>query len=396
MKRLFFLVFAISFFVLKGSAKSAFNYREWTIRVANSEMTRNPEMWTTDFVKELSWNYAQALEGKAFMQLYNVTGEKRYYNYVHNLADTLVNKDGEIVKYDIDKNNIDYITGGNVLLDIYAVTKKDKYLKAIQQLRKQLSEQPRVSEGAFWHKNVYPYQVWLDGLYMGSPFYAHYAYTFHDNKAFDDVVNQFMVCDRHTMDPKTGLNFHGWSEKPLDPKSSAWTNPTTGQSPNFWSRSIGWYVMAIVDVLDYLPEDHPKRPEMIKILNRICNALVPFQDKKTGMWYQVTNFPGRKGNYLESTGTTMFMYAMAKGANKGYLPSKFRIISEKSFQKFTKNDIKINAVGTATIMRGCIVAGLGGGTNRNGSYNYYINEPFRDNDPKAIGPYILAGLELTK
>lgn len=392
MKRIFFVAFTFFCFFSNVSANSTCNYKEWTMWVANSEMKRNPELWTSDFAKELSWNYAQALEEKAFMQLYKVTGEKRFCDYVLNFADTLINDAGVIVKYDFGKYNIDFIAGGNVFLDAYDVTKNEKYLKGINLLRKQLDNHPRVSEGAFWHKQIYPHQVWLDGLYMGSPFYARYSYTFKDEKAFDDVTNQFMVCDRHTRDAKTGLNYHAWDES----HNQKWSNPVTGQSPNFWSRSIGWYVMAIVDVLDYLPENHPKRLEMIKILNRVCTALLPYQEKKTGMWYQVTNFPERKGNYLESTGTTMFMYAMAKGANKGYLPKKFRKIAESTFQRFTKSNIKINADGTVSIMHGCIVAGLGGATNRSGTFEYYINEPFRDDDPKAIGPYILAGLELTK
>lgn len=392
MRKIFLVTIGIYFLIIDVCGNNKSFYIDWTLRIAKSEMRHNPELRTSDFVKELSWNYAQALEAKAFMQLYKTTGEQRFCDYVLQFADTLINEEGTIVKYDLNKHNIDFIAGGNVFLDAYDVTKEEKYLKGILFLRKQLDTQPRVAEGAFWHKQVYPHQVWLDGLYMGSPFYARYSFIFNDTKAFDDVANQFIVCDKYTRDSKIGLNFHAWDEA----RKQIWANPQTGQSPNFWSRSIGWYVMAIVDVLDYLPENHPQRPEMIKILNRVCNSLLSFQDKKTGLWYQVTNFPGRKGNYLESTGTTMFMYAMAKGANKGYLPTKFRKIAEKTFRKFSKSNIRLNADGTYSIMRSCIVAGLGGTTNRNGSYEYYISEPTRDDDPKSIGPFILAGIELSK
>ncbi|MDD3321052.1 MAG: glycoside hydrolase family 88 protein [Paludibacter sp.] len=385
------VILSLFFFLSTNFACKKFDYKGWTMRIVKSEMTHNPELWTSDFVKKPSWNYAQALEAKAFFQIFTFTADKKYFDYVHDFTNKLVNDSGEIISYELSKHNIDNLNGGNILIDVYNITKEDKYLKAIQQLRKQLDTQPRVSEGAFWHKSVYPHQVWLDGLYMGSPFYAKQAYTFHQTSDFDDVVKQFIVCDKYTLDPKTGLNFHGWDES----RTQIWANSQTGQSPNFWSRSIGWYVMAIVDVLDYLPENHPQRPEMIKILKRVCTSLLPYQDKKTGLWYQVTNFPNRKGNYLESTGTTMFIYAMAKGANKGSLPKKFRKIAENSFRKFTKNCTIINEDGTTTITRSCIVAGLGGSKNRDGSFEYYISEPTRNDDPKAIGPFILAGLELS-
>jgi len=304
----------------------------------------------------------------------------------------MINESGEILTYKPTHYNIDNLNGGNFLFDMYSKTGEQKYLKALQLLRSQIDTHPRVSEGAFWHKEIYPHQVWLDGLYMGSPFYAHYAYTFKQDKDFDDVVNQFILADKHTLDSKTGLNYHGWDES----HSQIWANPKTGQSPNFWSRSIGWYVMAIVDVLDYLPANHPQRPKLIRILNRVSDALLNYQDKKTGMWYQVTNLPKRKGNYVESSGTAMFIYAFDKGAKKEYLPRKFRKVAEKAFIGMTKYSTKLNEDGTTSITRACSVAGLGGKQKRNGSFEYYMSEPIRNDDPKVIGPFIMAALELAE
>jgi unsaturated rhamnogalacturonyl hydrolase len=200
------------------------------------------------------------------------------------------------------------------------------------------------------------------------------------------------VCDKYTKDPKTGLNFHAWDES----KSQKWANPQTGQSPHFWGRSMGWYMMAMVDVLEYLPENHSGRNDIIVILNRLSKSLMKYQDKKTKMWYQVTNFPKREGNYLESSATTMYAYAMAKGANKGYLPKKYRKIAEDIFAGMVKYSTEVKEDGTTSITRACSVAGLGGTPYRDGSYEYYISELVRSDDPKVVGSFILLALELTK
>jgi unsaturated rhamnogalacturonyl hydrolase len=207
---------------------------------------------------------------------------------------------------------------------------------------------------------------------------------------FDDVITQFRVADKYTQHPKNGLNYHAWDESRLE----QWADPKTGQSPNLWSRSIGWYVMALVDVLEYLPINHPDRPYLVRILNRVSSGLVKYQDKKTGMWFQVTNLPNKKGNYLESSGTAMFSYAMAKGVNKGYLPVKFRKTAEKAFNGLIKYSTELNADSSISITKACGVAGLGGNPYRDGSFQYYINEPVRNDDPKVVGPFILAAIEL--
>lgn len=386
------LLIVLLTFISGSYAVNKIDYLSWAKKIADSEMKHNPELWMSDFVKTPKWDYTQGLVAKSMMEIYNVTQDKKYYEYVKAFADFFVNENGEILTYKSTDYNIDRLNGGNFLFEMYNQTRQIKYLKAIELLRSQLKTHPRVSEGAFWHKKVYPHQVWLDGLYMGSPFYTRYAAIFDKPAIFDDVYTQFKICDKYTLDKKTGLNFHGWDES----KTQKWADSITGQSPHFWSRSMGWYMMAIVDVLEYFPMDHPARPELIKILNRLSVSLLKYQDKKTGMWYQVTNLPKRKGNYLESTGTTMYCYAMARGANKGYLPKKFKKVAEKTFAGLIKYSTQENEDGTISITRACSVAGLGGNPYRDGSFEYYINEPVRSDDPKVIGPFILAALELAK
>jgi unsaturated rhamnogalacturonyl hydrolase len=233
--------------------------------------------------------------------------------------------------------------------------------------------------------------MWLDGLYMGAPFYVRYTVEFENSKNLDDVAKQFELIQKHSLDEKTGLLYHGWDES----KQMDWANKETGTSLNFWSRSLGWYAMALVDVLDYFPKDHPKQPELVSYLNQLAEALTKFQDT-SGLWYQVTDMGGKEGNYLESTGTSMFAYALAKGVNKGYLPPEFKEVANKAFDGLTRDLIVVADDGEITITQACAVAGLGGNPYRDGSYEYYVNERKKDNDPKATGPFILAALELDK
>jgi unsaturated rhamnogalacturonyl hydrolase len=232
--------------------------------------------------------------------------------------------------------------------------------------------------------------MWLDGLYMASPFLAEFAKTFNEPALFDDVANQIILMEKHARDEKTGLLYHGWDES----RQQRWANPETGQSPNFWGRAMGWYAMALVDVLDFLPADHPKRPEVIAILQRLAMAITNFQDAKTGLWYQVLDKGGKEENYLESSASCMFVYALAKAVKKGYIDSNFLNVAKKGYEGILKNFIEVDKDGLVQIHQACSVAGLGGDPYRDGSYEYYIGEKIRINDPKAVGPFILASLEL--
>ena len=389
------LVVAIIFFGCKAVAQNQKTKiptnLKWSEKMALSIMKRHPEAYQIDEKKEPKWDYVHGLVLTSIENLYNKTNNKKYYDYIKGYADACIDKDGVVKSYKFDTYNIDMVTAGRILFNLYDTTKDERYLTVLQLLRKQIQEQPRTESGGFWHKKTYPNQMWLDGLYMGEPFYAQYTIKYENGKNLDDIAKQFELIQLHATDSKTGLLYHGWDES----KQMPWADKVTGCSPNFWSRSIGWYMMALVDVLDYFPKDHPKRKELIGYLNNVSNAVAKVQDK-SGLWYQVTDKGGSEGNYLESSGSSMFVYAMAKGANKGYLPKKFKKIACKGFKGLTKDLIKTDADGEITITQACAVAGLGGNPYRDGSYSYYINERKKDNDPKATGPFILAALELNK
>ncbi|MNK50219.1 Unsaturated rhamnogalacturonyl hydrolase YteR [compost metagenome] len=365
---------------------------KWSDKMALTLMKRHPEAYMLDDAKKPKWDYVHALVLHSIEELYKKNPDPRYKAYIRGYVDNLVQADGSINTYEFDKYNIDLVVPGRLLFDIYASTKEERYLKALQQIRKQLQEQPRTQSGGFWHKQIYPNQMWLDGLYMGEPFYAQYTVTFENGKSLDDIAKQFELIQLHATDPKTGLLYHGWDES----KQMPWANKETGNSPNFWSRALGWYVMALVDVLDYFPKEHPKHKDLVKYLNNASEALLKYQDK-TGLWYQVTDKGGEKDNYLEASGSAMFSYAFAKGANKGYLPAKFKKAANKAFDGLTTVLIKkVDQDGGITLTNCCQVAGLGGNPYRDGSYEYYVNERKKDNDPKATGPFILAALELNR
>jgi unsaturated rhamnogalacturonyl hydrolase len=360
-------------------------------RFADSEMQRWPEAWQTDYGKRLYFGYSQGVECLAMLRLWRQTGDDSYFRYVEQWADTLINDRGQILLYEPQACNIDFINSGKVLFDVYAVTNNPKYRMAMDSLANQMTYHPRTSEGAFWHKKVYPNQVWLDGLYMGAPFLAQYGATFGKPEWLDDAAKQFRVCAAHNFDPATGLYYHAWDES----RSQAWANPLTGQSPNFWGRSIGWWMMAMVDALDYLPADHPDRPFIVDTFKNLAAVLPAYQDAD-GLWWQVIDKPGAEGNYPEASVSAMLMYALAKGSNRGYLAVGSRLAAERAYHGITSKLLRENPDGSLSLTNCCAVAGLGGKPYRDGSYDYYIHEAVRDNDAKAVGPFISGCLELAK
>jgi len=337
------------------------------------------------------WSYDMGVILKGFEGIWQQTGDKKYFNSIQWKMDYFVQNDGSIKGYESDEFNIDHVNNGKLLLLLYRVTQKEKYLKAAQLLRGQLRRHPRTNEGGFWHKKVYPYQMWLDGLYMGEPFYAEYAMLLHEDTAFNDIANQFIWMEKHARDPKTGLLYHAWDES----KQMQWANKETGVSPNFWARAMGWYADALVDVLDYFPADHPKRKSLIDILNRLVNAIEKQQDKTTGLWYDVMNYngPGKEKNYFEASASSQFVYAVAKGVRKGYLPAAKIEIAKKGYDGIVKRFIKVE--NGQTNLHGTVkVSGLGGNPFRDGSFEYYMSEPVIVNDPKGIGAFLLASNEM--
>lgn len=367
--------------------------QKYYIRMADSEMERNPEPWMLDFSKAPKWNYCHGLELQAILQVWEKTGDRKYFDYAYEFADLMVEPDGQIKTYKPQEYNIDRVNSGKMLFPVYKQTKEERFRKAIELMRDQMRTHPRTAGGSFWHKKIYPHQVWLDGIYMASPFLVQYAKTFNETGLYDDVALQIIDIHKYACDARTGLYYHGWDES----RRQRWADPETGLSPNFWSRSIGWYMMAIVDALDFLPEDHPERPEIIRILQNLSASLEKFRDEETGMWYQVTDQMSREGNYIESTGSAMFIYTWVKGAQKGYLDKSYLEKGEKAYGQFVKRFIKTNSDGTVSVTDCCAVAGLGGEkVYRDGSFEYYISEPIRDNDPKAVAPFIMVSILLDK
>ena len=367
--------------------------QKYYVQMANSQMKRNPESWMIDFAKTLRWDYCQGLELQAFYKVWEKTKDKRYFDYMKSYTDTIIDSNGKIIVYKKSDYNIDKVNPGKFLFLLYSTTKEEKLRIAIDSLYSQLQSHPRTSDGGFWHKKVYPHQMWLDGLYMGTPFLAEYAMRINLPASTDDAIHQILTMAKHGYDAKTGLYYHGWDES----RSQRWSNPKTGQSPNFWSRSIGWYMMSMVDALDFIPASHPQRDEVIKILQNLTDSLLNFNDPKTGMWYQVTDKTDEKGNYLESTGSSMFIYSMVKAGQKGYLPKSYLKKGKSLYKQFVKTFIKKNNDGTISVTNCCAVAGLGGDKNyRDGSFEYYISEPVRDNDPKAVAPFMMVSVLLNK
>lgn len=356
--------------------------QSWSVRMAESVMARHPDVYD-------DWDYVTGTVLKGFEELWRHTGDRRYLAYIKQTVDSVVDSAGNIDHYKLSDYNIDEINQGRMLLLLYKETGETKYKQAAELLRSQLADQPRNSQGGFWHKQRYPYQMWLDGLYMGAPFYAEYGKLFDQPENFDDVVKQFVLIEQHTRDPKTGLLFHAWDEK----KEQEWADPATGLSKIFWGRAMGWYAMALVDVLDYLPEDHAGRNELIAILQRLAVAVARMQDEASGVWWQVVDQPRREGNYLEASVSCMFTYALAKGVRHGYLDNAYKYVAVKAFEGIVANFVTENPDGTIDLNQICRSAGLGFG--RDGSYEYYVYQEERvANDGKGVGPFILASLEM--
>src|SRR5215216_1854798 len=347
-------------------------------------------LWRDNAGYPAKWTYDHGLVLKGIERVWHNTGDKQYLDFIQRSMDHFVTNDGSIRTYSIDDYNIDNILPGRNLLFLYRITGQEKYRKAAALLREQLKTHPRTSEGGFWHKKIYPSQMWLDGLYMGEPFYAEYAVTFNEDAAFDDIAKQFILMERHARDDKTGLLYHGWDES----RKQRWSNPNTGRSPNFWGRAMGWFAMALVDTLDHFPRNHPQRAELVAILNRLSQAVAKYQEPRSGLWYQVLDKAGEKGNYLEASAACMFVYALTKGVRNGYLSAPYRQVAQKGYRGILREFVKTDANGLANLEGTVSVAGLGGNPYRDGSYEYYVSEKVVTNDPKGIGALLLAATEM--
>ena len=391
------------------------HYSEW---MTYSEMKRTPKSYLLDFSTQPKWSYVMGIELEGMLDTYLKYGGEDIRKYCQDYTDQMINEKGDILGYNILDYNLDNIRTGHFVTRMYNLYPEQKNLIAMQTMMKQLKDQPRTKvDKVFWHKAIYAYQVWLDGIFMGLPFRCLTASTQlkpkEAMKIYDDAVNQLKITYERTLDPKTGLNRHAYDET----RNTFWADKETGLSQHCWARAQGWYSMALIEVLDALPEDYSRRGEVIELLQKDLDAIIKWQDKKTGTWYQVMDSPEREGNYLESTATSMFAYVLLKAYNKGYLGTKYRDAGIKAYKGIINNMIRVNGDKTISLTNCCSVAGLGpaatpeviaamkkinpkGSVNENkrrdGGYQYYLSEPIRDNDAKGIGPFIWASLEMEK
>ncbi len=358
-----------------------------------ADSTPSTPLWNIEKIKEgkiNGWNYIDGCMMISLLNLYNITGEKRYFDFVDNFIDFYVHDDGTLLGYSEEDYNLDNICEGRVLFDLYAATGKEKYRKAIEILHGQLLRQPRTHEGNFWHKAIYPNQVWLDGLYMAQVFYTRYTTEFENCAGYEDILRQFRTVHEKMLDPDTGLYRHGY-----DASGKAFWAGEDGKSKNPWLRSLGWYAAALVDVISYLAPGHDDfKNEMIAIARELAQNLIPYIDTNTGMLYQVPNQVGREGNYPETSGSAMVAYFFLKGARLGILeygccPRGEAIFRSICDRYLTERDGKLNLGGI------CLVAGLGPENNRrrDGSYEYYISEPIVENDAKGVAPFLMCYTE---
>lgn len=366
---------------------------EWSVAMADSEIARAGDSRAWREGRRVKWDYTAGLVTLSLLKLNEVVPDEKFVAFSKDTIGSFITPEGKIQTFKMEDYNIDNVAPGRTVLWLYRITGDERYKKAADLLRAQLAEHPRTSQGGFWHKQRYPYQMWLDGLFMGAPFYAEYAkrYSKDPRDEYADVVKQFRLINEHLYDAKSGLYFHGWDEK----RVQEWADRTTGTSSNFWGRGLGWFAMACVDTLDYLPKNYADREVIIQTLRQVCDGVVRWQDGESGLWWQVMDQGGRGKNYLEATASAMFVYAMAKGVNDGYLErAKYTNAIERGYRGLTQRLMKRTDNGGVSLTQCCSVAGLGYG--RDGSFDYYMREPIVENDWKGVGPFILAGIEMQK
>ena len=375
------------------------NYSEW---MTHSEMSRVAEPYMLDFAKKPRWSYTSGTEMGAMLDTYLAYKDESILDYLKKYPERMINEKGEATGYKYEDFNLDNVRPGKFLLELYKLDSKPNVLVTLKKLFKQLEKQPRTKEGVYWHKAIYANQVWLDGIFMGLPYYTAAAPMLKGEKKakkyYDDAVDQIIKTDKRTFDEPTGLWKHAWDET----HTMFWADSISGKSKHSWARAMGWYTMAMVEVLDNLPEDYSRRQEVIDVFQKAMAALVRYQDKKTGVWYDVLDVKDER-NYLESTASCMFAYCLLKGARKGYLDESYRKAGVKAYNGILKQFIRVNADKTISLTRCCEVSGLGPGPGpyvkepnyrRDGSFDYYMSEPIRDNDGKGVGPFIWASLEM--
>jgi unsaturated rhamnogalacturonyl hydrolase len=349
-------------------------------------------LWNQEMIrqgKKPHWNYIDGCMMTAFLQLYKKTNDNKYLNFVKNFIDYFVEDNGNVKTFNIEEYNLDNINEGRSLFDLYDLTGEEKYKLALDNIYKQILEQPRTKEGNFWHKAIYPNQVWLDGLYMAQPFYLEYDRRFNNKANYKDILSQIRTVNNLIKDSNTGLFYHAYDSS----RESFWCNKETGLSPNFWLRALGWFLMALVDILEILADEECElKQEVNKIFIDLVNSLLKFQDE-SGMWYQVVDKKDYPNNYLETSGSSIIAYGILKAVKLNILPLNYKEYGLKAYNGICNKYLKIQG---ETIHLGgiCLVAGLGGKDKRDGSVDYYLSEPIVEDEAKGIAPFLLAYLYL--
>ena len=352
-------------------------------------------LWNIESIRQgkpAHWNYIDGCMITALLCAAEITGESRYADFAEQFIDYYVNEDGSIRGYSMEKFNLDDVNEGRVLFDLYRSTGKEKYKKAIFMLREQLEKQPRTNTGNFWHKQIYPNQIWLDGIYMAQVFYVRFQKEFGGGD-YSDTMSQIRNVRKYMFDEEKKLPYHG-----LDcSKSAFWADKDTGRSKNFWLRAIGWFTVALVDIIDYIDNDSDKK-ELCDIFREVIEVIAGYADPETGMFYQVVDCGDREGNYLETSGSSMIAYAMMKGARLGVIDKKYAETGKKTFDGICSKYLSISPEGELNLGGICLVAGLGPENNRrrDGTFEYYISEPVVENDAKGVAPFVLCYTEVKR
>jgi len=381
--------------VAKSEALNAETALGWSIKLADAELVRLSDSLSLGNIDRFSkrpskWSYSTGFLAQAMDDLSSATGDTRYAKFAKETIDSFLPADGGIATYDATEYNIDSVNSAKMLLRYSDRENDPKYREAAKLIRAQLESHPRTGNGAFWHKQRYPSQLWLDGVYMGMPFLAQYSQLYEDGAHIDDAVNEVLIVHQQLRDPATGLYFHAWDES----KQQSWADPESGLSSYAWSRGMGWYAMALVDILDFVPEDRlDTRSAVIGIIRNFADALLAARSTE-GVWYQIADMHDAPGNYLEASGSSMFIYMMAKAINKGYLDANYADTVLDAYVSLVREFVVVETDDSISLNNVCRVAGLGFG--RDGSYRYYMSEPVVSNDPKGVAPFIMAGIQVSK
>jgi unsaturated rhamnogalacturonyl hydrolase len=387
--KLFVALMILGCAVVQGSAETQ---DPASAKMAESVIREWPAGMVTTVNKPGEWAYEEGVLLDGMAAQWHATAASEDFKYIKDSVDKYITEDGTIKGYKVDAHSLDDVEMARVLLLVYQATQEQKYSKAAKFVHDQLAAQPRTASGGYWHKQIYPNQMWMDGAYMAEPFRAAYAAMFYEPGDFDDIAKQLLLMDAKMRDPKTGLLRHGWDES----KQMKWADTTTGLSPEVWARAMGWYAMALVDVLDWMPANHPQRTALVEALNRTATAVVTYQDKKTGLWWQVMDKGGRPGNYTEASASSMFVYALAKGVRLGYLPQGYEAHARRGWEGIQKAFVSTGPDGLMVLNGTVKVGGLGGTPYRSGTFDYYVGEKTIANDAKGVGAFLLAGSEMAQ